>query len=121
MRHAARHVRRSWRASALQVLGHAKGACHRLFPPSGEPLDDAGLAHKVESILFRDTRVPKGRISVNAERGAVYLRGELETVELIDDVASATERISGVRQVVNLLHLSGTEAPHPPADARRER
>ena len=96
------------------AIGHAKGALHRLRPPpAGEPLDDAGLAHKVESVLFRDPRVPKGEISINAEGGTVFLRGQLESAELIDDVGKAVRKIRDVEKVVNLLHLPGTEAPHP--------
>jgi osmotically-inducible protein OsmY len=80
-----------------------------------EPLDDAGLAHKVESVLFRDTHVPKGEISINAERGTVFLRGQVESPELIDELTKSVRKIVGVSEVVNLLHLPGTPAPHPGA------
>lgn len=118
VRHAGRHCARTCRGAALRTLGHAKGAIHRLRPPAPEPLDDAGLAHKVESVFFRDSRVPKGKISINAESGTVFLRGQLESPELIDDLGGAVRNIPGVDKVVNLLHLPGTEAPHPPADPR---
>jgi hypothetical protein len=119
VRHARRRVARAGRATALQILGHAKGALHNLRPPKVEPLDDVGLAHKVETVLFRDPRVPKGQISINAESGAVFLRGQLESAELIDYTVSAVRKIPGVREVVNLLHLPGTEAPHPPSKLTR--
>src|SRR5436305_2593413 len=39
-----------------------------------EPLpDEITLAHKVESEIFRDPRVPKGKININVEHGAVVL------------------------------------------------
>lgn len=114
IRHGARRLGHGSRVAALQTIGHAKGALHRLWPPpAGEPLDDAGLAHKVESVVFRDPRVPKGEISINAESGTVFLRGQLESAELIDDVGKAVRKIRDVEKVVNLLHLPGTEAPHP--------
>ncbi len=113
IRHGMRRLTRTVRAVALQTLGHAKGGLHRLVPAApSEPLDDAGLAHKVESVLFRDPHVPKGQISINAERGAVFLRGQVESPELIDDLIASVRKIHGVSDVVNLLHLPGTEAPH---------
>jgi hypothetical protein len=119
VRHGRRRLARAGRASAVQTLGHARGALHRLRPPKAEPLDDVGLAHKVESILYRDPHVPKGQISINTERGVVFLRGQLESSELIGDVADAVRKIPGVTELVNLLHLPGTEAPHPPPKLSR--
>lgn len=113
LRRGTRRLKRRTRAAALQTLGHAKGGLHRLLPaPPGELLDDAGLAHKVESVLFRNPHVPKGQISVNAERGAVFLRGQVESPKLIDDLVASVRKIHGVSDVVCLLHLPGTEAPH---------
>lgn len=113
LRRGTRRLTRKTRATTLQTLGHAKGGLHRLLPArAAEPLDDAGLAHKVESVLFRDPHVPKGQISVNAERGSVFLRGQVESPELIDDLLASVRKIRGVSDVVNLLHLPGTEAPH---------
>lgn len=113
LRHGARRLTRETRAAALQSLGRSRRALHRLLPTSpGEPLDDAGLAHKVESVLFRDPHVPKGQISINAERGAVFLRGQVESQELIDDLVASVRKIRDVSEVVNLLHLPGTDAPH---------
>src|SRR5438067_279296 len=34
-------------------------------------LDDVGLARKVETVIFRDEAVPKGKIDVNAADGVV--------------------------------------------------
>ena len=114
VRHSTRRVRRAARATGLQTLGRARGLLHRLHPPPpSEPLDDVGLAHKVESVLFRDRHVPKGKISINAEDGTVFLRGQVESSELIDDLTESVRRIAGVHDVVSLLHLPGTEAPHP--------
>jgi osmotically-inducible protein OsmY len=113
LRHRARRVARELRVRTAVARGHAHGLLRRLGRAPARELDDATLAHKVESILFRDARVPKGRISINAERGAVFLRGELESLDLIRELENAVREISGVRTVENLLHLPGTPAPHP--------
>lgn len=114
LRRSSRHLAQEGRATAHQALGRSRGALHRLRQsPVREPLDDAGLAHKVESVLFRDRHVPKGKISINAENGTVFLRGEVDSAELIDDVMTSVRKIEGVEVAVNLLHLPGTPAPHP--------
>lgn len=100
------------RVTGLRLRGRTKGVLHQLCPPASEPLDDAGLAHKVESVLFRDPHAPKGQININAERGTIFLRGQVESPELIDDLTESVRKIPGVSEVVSLLHLPGTEAPH---------
>jgi BON domain len=71
------------------------------------PPDDVTLAQKVESIAFREARVPKEHVNVNAENGIVSLRGRLERDEQITQLVRATEAIEGVRSVNNLLHAPG--------------
>ena len=73
--------------------------------------DDVTLARKVESEIFRDADVPKGQINVNVEDGVVYLRGELEQPDLIEDLGAQARKVHGVRAVENLLHVSGEEEP----------
>ena len=73
--------------------------------------DDVTLAHKVETEIFRDPEIPKGRINVNAENGKVFLRGEVEEPELIRDLEQRTKKVQGVQEVENLLHVPGTPAP----------
>ena len=102
--------RRTVRFTRAQVYGYLQRTRHRLPRPAPE-LDDATLAHKVESILFRDAAVPKGRINVNAENGVVYLRGQLERPETIRWIEARARRIAGVRGVVSLLHLPGAAVP----------
>jgi osmotically-inducible protein OsmY len=41
----------------------------------------------------------------------VVLRGELESQDLIEDLVNAVREVDGVRNVENLLHTPGTEAP----------
>lgn len=83
---------------------------HRHESPKPQP-DDATLAHKVESIIFRDADVPKGQINVNAEDGVVTLRGEVPDETMLEALVERTREIAGVRRVESLLHLPGQDAP----------
>ena len=65
---------------------------------------------KVESEVFRDDAIPKGSISVNAEYGVVYFRGEVPSREVIDQLTERARGVDGVRAVENLTHLPGEPA-----------
>jgi hypothetical protein len=104
-----RAVTRARRAES-QTVGIFRRTLNARHAPNLPP-DDVALAHKVQTELFRRARVPKGRIDVNAEDGAVFLRGVVERHEDIARVEAVAERITGVRRVENLLHLPGTPAP----------
>jgi osmotically-inducible protein OsmY len=79
--------------------------------PSLADYDDATLAQKVMTELFRDPHVPKGAINVNAENGVVLLRGEIEEPAMIVEIVARTRRIRGVADVENLMHLPGDSVP----------
>jgi osmotically-inducible protein OsmY len=103
-RRGAHRGRRTVRHAASDAVGLSRRVAHSL--PHEEPeLDDATLAHKVESIVFRDPDVPKGQININAERGVVFLRGQVERAELVEDLEVRARKVKGVRDVRNLLHL----------------
>src|SRR5918994_4435136 len=122
-RHTARDramsgVRRGERraaARARRAESHAVGIARRTWnaarPRDREPFDDVTLARKVERELYRRARVPKGPISINAEDGFVFLRGVMDRQDDIERIDVEARRIAGVREVANLLHLSGTPAP----------
>ena len=96
------------------AAGRARGAVQELAGSGAEsaaPLDDAALARKVETEVFRDSDVPKGKININVEHGKVVLRGEVERPEQRTDLEAAARRVAGVRDVENLLHLPGAPAP----------
>jgi osmotically-inducible protein OsmY len=110
---ARRLVRRGERAqryATATAIGKTRGFLHRHEAPKPQP-DDATLAHKVETTIFRDHGVPKGQISVNAEDGVVWLRGEVPTQSMIDALVERTRAVAGVRGVESLLHLPGQDAP----------
>ena len=93
-----------------QAYGMTKKAAHLKERPKEQP-DDATLAAKVETELFRDADVPKGDINVNAENGVVYLRGQVADDGLVEALGKSAKKINGVREVENLLHTPGTPAP----------
>ena len=82
---------------------------HREEQP--KEFDDATLAAKVQTEIFRSADVPKGQIDVNVQQGVVQLRGEVPRPELIEELVEQTRRIQGVRDVESLLHTPGTQAP----------
>ena len=113
IRRAARHAGRSGRWVTSVAVGKAEMVRHRAFDDR-EALNDADLAAKVESILFRDPTVPKGHMNVNAEDGTVVLRGIASSDAEIERIVDRVRRISDVREVRNLLHLPGTPPPNEP-------
>jgi hypothetical protein len=81
--------------------------------PRPKPLDDVTVTRKVETILFRQESVDKGKITVNTAKGVVTLRGEARTPELIKALEAMTREVPEVRDVENLLHLPKTPARRP--------
>jgi osmotically-inducible protein OsmY len=115
---ALKYARRGGEEAARKVdyaAGAAKGAVQEVTPSerpdASQRLNDPALARKVESEIFRDPDVPKGKISVNVEHGVVYLRGEIEQPDLIERLAEEAGMVDGVMGVENLLHTPGASAP----------
>jgi osmotically-inducible protein OsmY len=73
--------------------------------------DDATLQDKVMSEVFRAPDAPKDRVSVNAEHGVVFLRGQLDSREEIEALVAATGKVEGVQEVRSLLHQPGEPVP----------
>ena len=109
-RRGGRRTRKLVRHARSDAYGLGQRLRHRL-PGRVPDLDDATLAHKVESVLFRDRDVPKGEINVNAENGVVFLRGQVGRPELVETLEARVRNVQGVRGVENLLHTPGTPAP----------
>ena len=108
--------RTSWRVSrwgrwtAGAVYGVGQEVAHA--PDIREALDDATLARKVESEVFRDPLIAKGGINVNVEDGVVVVRGQVDRPDDIVRIEDAVRRIPDVLDVQNLLHLPGAPAPN---------
>src|SRR3712207_2744489 len=107
-RRGGRSVEQAGRAVGAEAYGVAQKARHLREEP--KEYDDTTLARKVESELFRDPDVPKGQIDVNVQEGVVQLRGEARP-DLIDELVERARKIQGVKDVENLLHVPGAEAP----------
>jgi hypothetical protein len=116
IRRRRRRVERHAHYEAGKLVGLAHAVAHR--DHGAADLDDVSLVRKVESELFRDRTVPKGQISINADRGIVVLRGQLDDESKIRSIERATRKIGGVRDVENLLHRPGI--PAPPSRPHRE-
>jgi BON domain len=117
---AVSRLRRSERRAvrrARSAESHAIGVVRRTVNAGRRPkapVDDATLADRVESEVFRRAHVSKARINVNVEDGIVFLRGVAEREDEIERIGAAAERIPGVRGVENLLHTPDT----PPSASR---
>jgi hypothetical protein len=110
LRHAAQRGGRMLRTAESTVAGRVQALRAR---GDAEPLDDAALANRAESILFRDPSLPKGAINLNVQAGVLVLRGEVPDAETRDHIGQAAAKVRGVWSVQNLLHLPGE-----PADER---
>ena len=117
-RRQARKVERQAHYEAGKIVGVTHAITHHEHATS--ELDDVSLVRKVESELFRDRTIPKGPISINADRGIVVLRGQLEDAEQIQRIERDVRDVAGVRDVENLLHPPGVPAPasRPHGDPR---
>jgi osmotically-inducible protein OsmY len=111
MRRASERVEHQARYAASTAQGLQQKAEH-MSQQQGAPstLNDFDLAHKVETELFRDPNVPKGKININAESGVVVLRGEVGHPDEINTIERRVRDIPGVAGVENLLHLPDTPA-----------
>jgi osmotically-inducible protein OsmY len=110
VRRTFRGLSRVQRQAQAEAYGLSQKAQHLREEPKPTP-DDATLAQKVQTEIFRDAGVPKGQININAENGTVVLRGEVGTPDMIRDLEERARTVQGVEQVENLLHLPGAPAP----------
>jgi hypothetical protein len=108
-RSGARKSERTGRAVAAEAYGVSQKVRHLREEP--KEFDDATLADKVRSEVFRPADAPKGDVSVNVQKGVVQLRGQVERPELIEELVEKVRTVQGVKDVENLLHLRGTPAP----------
>jgi hypothetical protein len=103
---SGRKRRNRTRGQAISKITHA-------VTPTEKP-DDAMLAHKVETEIFRASDAPKGSVSVDVQAGVATLRGAVREPEWIDRLGDEAGHVRGIQGVQNLLHTP--ETPTPEAD-----
>lgn len=111
VRSGRRSAERAARGVAANVAAARARTSAALSAPAQHDENDATLAARVESELFRDQSIPKGALNVNAENGIVIVRGELPDMAMREQLETAIRRIPGVWEVHNLTHLPGEPAP----------
>jgi len=104
--------------SAMSTQAHhasnkMKGVAHAVTPHQHEEMDDATLADRVRSEIFRPADAPKGSVSVDVQAGIAYLRGEVADHAWIERLGKDARKVEGINGVKNLLHAPGTPAPPP--------
>lgn len=67
-----------------------------------ETINDPTLVARVESELFRDQAIPKGKLNIDAMHGVVTVRGTVDE-EMGADIIERTRAVEGVRDVVDML------------------
>jgi osmotically-inducible protein OsmY len=112
LRRLVRRTEHVGRGVASQASGLKQQATHRSDEP--KDLDDITLARKVETEIFRDADAPKGQVNVEVVEAVVTLRGQVESPDLIGELEKATRKVTGVRDVENLLHTPDQPAPNAP-------
>jgi hypothetical protein len=99
-------------AGGTRTKAQPKRPATRTRPkPEPKPLDDVTIARKVESTIFRDIDVDKGKVDVNVAERVVWLRGEVASQDAINQLEARATEVTEVRRVENLLHVP--EAPAP--------
>jgi hypothetical protein len=108
VRRLARRSSRGATGALVRVGGLGARALH--LRERRKELTDESLTQKIMSEVFRDPALPKGAVNVNVEHGRAVLRGEVATTDLIGELESRVRDVVGVRDVENLLHVTGTPA-----------
>ena len=106
VRQGTREAERVGRRASAQAQGLTQRVAH-LRPEAKDPMNDAALAEKVKEELFADPSIPSGQLNINAERGVIVIRGQLESPEQIEEIERRVRKIQGVWEVQNLAHLPG--------------
>jgi osmotically-inducible protein OsmY len=112
---AAAYVSRN-RNQVQRATNQVKGVAHAVTPHHHEPMDDATLADRLRSEIFRAHDAPKGSVSVDVQAGVAYLRGEVADHDWIERLGKDARKVEGITGVKNLLHAPGT--PTPAAEPR---
>jgi osmotically-inducible protein OsmY len=99
--------------TASHVGNKAEGVARTVASPTGQaPDDDKTLVDKIKSEVLGGTDFAGHDVVVDAVDGVVTLRGQVERPEHIEELTSAVQKVPGVNQVENYLHLPGESPPN---------
>jgi hypothetical protein len=98
-------------------MAHETMASTPMGARTSEPVSDETLKDRIETQLFRDPDIDKGRLLVNCVDGRVYLRGQARDAEQIAEIVRTVRDIEGVTSVENDLRPFGTLEPTPGTQA----
>jgi hypothetical protein len=73
------------------------------------PENDQVLVDKVRSEVLGGPEWSQYTINVDAARGVVALRGQVDRLEQVNELEERVRQIPGVRDVENYVHLPGSE------------
>lgn len=105
---------RTAQRTATVAADKATGVKARIRSQVDPNVDDLTLLDRVESEVFGDPSIPKGKINVMVVDGKAVLRGQVEEPQ-IGAIEAAVRKVVGVKEVENLLHPAGTAAPNKAA------
>ncbi|HEV8307989.1 MAG TPA: BON domain-containing protein [Methylomirabilota bacterium] len=71
----------------------------------GESIDDSTITTEVKAKLAAEKVATLTKISVNTNRGSVYLTGNVENESMRLRAADIARQVAGVREVVNNLKI----------------
>lgn len=110
----ARQASRTTQQQAAFVGGQIQGVVQETVPhrPDNPDPDDTTLKDRVESEVLRDHKIKQSDVVFNVADGVVEVRGQLPSQTDIDSLMEKVQKVQGVRQVHNYLHLPGTPAPN---------
>jgi BON domain len=69
-------------------------------------IDDDTLQNQVEADVFGSRRVARSKVQVEVAEGVVWLRGEVKSSSVADEVEARAGAIEGVKRVENLLRVA---------------
>jgi hypothetical protein len=93
---------------AQQVVGGVLGGGgseEKTSSSKPEDLDDVTIARKVESEVFRDRRIAKGKVDIDVVNGVVSLRGQARTPALVKLAERRALSVPEVGKVENRLRV----------------
>ena len=89
----------------LSLGGRIAGLIRDRIAGSQQPDDDA-LQQQVEGEVFASRRVARSKVQVEVTEGVVWLRGEVKSGAIAEEVEARAGAIEAVKRVENLLRVA---------------